>query len=227
MTGGREVSLTPAENDPAALLTYVALALDRTENVDPSTVSALWVRSPTIGTAELQQFGAGLSSRRRAVVLVLDDVHELVSVDVRDALARSSPRCRPGRRSSSSGRAAIPLPLGVFGCGGVSSRSTPPTWLRSDWRRDPARPDGSSMSPPTMWSISSNGRRAGPSPSTWPRSPTVGGAPSATVSQDLDGRSPLPRGLPRRGADGSARPRRRRLPDGGVVPRAALRPAVR
>src|SRR6476619_6317824 len=45
------LSLSPTENDPAALLTYIALALDRVETVDPRCVTALWTRSPKLGTA--------------------------------------------------------------------------------------------------------------------------------------------------------------------------------
>ena len=106
------LSLGAADNSPAALLTYVALAIDDVEPVDPRCVSALWVRSPTIGTAEVQRFGAMLADRQCPFVLVLDDVHELVSRDVLDilpVLVAEMPRASTIVLVS---RTAIPLPLG-------------------------------------------------------------------------------------------------------------------
>src|SRR5262245_47652519 len=80
------VSLTAAENDPAVLLSYVALALDKIEPIDPEHVSALWGTPLTIGSPALQHFGAMLADRREPFVLVLDDVHELVDRDALDVL---------------------------------------------------------------------------------------------------------------------------------------------
>jgi LuxR family maltose regulon positive regulatory protein len=106
------VSLTATENDPASLLTYVALALDEIEPVDPGCVTALWARSPTIGTPELQRFAAMLGARRSPFVLVLDDVHELVGRDVLDVLAVLVTEMPPESTVVLGSRRAIPLPLG-------------------------------------------------------------------------------------------------------------------
>ncbi len=106
------VSLSATDNDPATLLTYVALAIDDIDAVDPNCVSALWVRSPTIGTAELQRFGAMLAERRHPFVLVLDDVHELVSRDVLDLLPVAVAEMPAGSTIVLGSRTAIPLPLG-------------------------------------------------------------------------------------------------------------------
>jgi LuxR family maltose regulon positive regulatory protein len=106
------VSLTATENDPASLLTYIALALDEIEPVDPGCVTPLWGRSPTIGTPELQRFAAMLGSRRSSFVLVLDDVHELVGRDVLDILAVLVTEMPPDSTIVLGSRRAIPLPLG-------------------------------------------------------------------------------------------------------------------
>ena len=105
------VSLTPAEDDPAALLTYIALALDDIEPVDARCVSALWSRAPTIGTLALQQF-SGMLAVRSPFMLVLDDVHELVSRDVHDVLAVLVSEMPPGSSVVLAGRTAIRLPFG-------------------------------------------------------------------------------------------------------------------
>ena len=106
------VSLTVAENDPAALLTYVALAIDEIEPVDPECVSALWTRAPTIGSPALQQFAAMFANRRQPFSLVLDDMHELVRRDVQDVLRVLVSELPPGSRLVLGGRREIPLPRG-------------------------------------------------------------------------------------------------------------------
>lgn len=106
------VSLTGAENHPASFLSYVAVALENIEPVDPACVSALWTRLPTIGSPPLQQFGRMLASRRQPFSLVLDDVHELVSRDVLDVLAFLVDEIPAGSSITLSGRSSIPLPLG-------------------------------------------------------------------------------------------------------------------
>ncbi len=106
------VSLSWADNDPASLLTYVALALDAIEPVDPRCASALWARSPTIGTPALHQFMAMLATRDTPLVLVIDDVHELIGRDVLDTLAVLITEFPPGSTIVLGSRTAIPLPLG-------------------------------------------------------------------------------------------------------------------
>jgi LuxR family maltose regulon positive regulatory protein len=106
------VSLTATENDPAALLTYVALAIDDIEPVDPECVVALWEGRPAIGSPSRQQFGAMLAGRRRSFTLVLDDVHELVGRDAADALPMLVAELPPGSRIVLVGRTDMPLSLG-------------------------------------------------------------------------------------------------------------------
>ena len=106
------VSLTPGENEPAEFLAYVALALDAIEPVDPGFVTTLWGASPTIGSPALQRFGAMLAGRRQPFILVLDDVHELVSREVVDILPMLLAEMPAGSRIMLGARTAIQLPLG-------------------------------------------------------------------------------------------------------------------
>jgi LuxR family maltose regulon positive regulatory protein len=105
------VSLSPSENDPATLLSYVALALDRIEPVDGSCVTALWRRSPALGTAALAQFVAMLADRR-PFVLVLDDAHELSRPEVLDLLPVLVRELPSGSTLILGSRSAMPLPVG-------------------------------------------------------------------------------------------------------------------
>jgi LuxR family maltose regulon positive regulatory protein len=105
------LTLSAAENDPAALLTYVALALDHIDPVDGAHVAALWTRSPKLGTAALAQFVAVLDGRR-PFLLVLDDVHQLTSRDALDLLPVLVGEMPPGSTLILGSRSALPLPLG-------------------------------------------------------------------------------------------------------------------
>jgi LuxR family maltose regulon positive regulatory protein len=106
------VSLTAAENDPTALLTYVALAIDDIDPVDPDCVSALWARTPKLGSPALQQFGAMFADRPQPFTLVLDDMHELDRGEVLDAVRVLVSELPPGSRLVLGGRHEIPLPRG-------------------------------------------------------------------------------------------------------------------
>src|SRR4051812_3787900 len=105
------ISLSPSENDPATFLTYVALALDGLEPVDGSCVTALWRRSPTLGTAAVARF-VGMLADRRPFMLVLDDVQELPRPDVLDLLPVLVSELPPGSTLMLGSRSAMPLPVG-------------------------------------------------------------------------------------------------------------------
>ena len=106
------LSLTAAENDPAVFLSYLALALDDIEPVDPARVSALWGSPLTIGSPALQHFGAMLADRHEPFLLVLDDVHQLVDRDVLDMLTLLVAELPSGSSVVLASRTAIALSLG-------------------------------------------------------------------------------------------------------------------
>ena len=80
------LSLDTVDNDPAVLLTYLALAMDAVEPVDPGIVADVWHSSPSISAPAAQRFGL-MVAERRPFLLVLDDVHELVARDAMDVVA--------------------------------------------------------------------------------------------------------------------------------------------
>ena len=106
------VSVTAVDNDPASLLTYVALALDDIEPVDPRIVSTLWLRPPTIGTPGLQHVTAMVAERGDPFVLVLDDVHELTNRDALDVLPELVSAVPAESTIVLTSRATVPLRLG-------------------------------------------------------------------------------------------------------------------
>jgi LuxR family maltose regulon positive regulatory protein len=104
--------VTAAENEPAAFLTCVALAIDDIDPVDPACVTALWARTPTVGSPALQQFAAMFADRLRPFTLVLDDMHELVRDEVLDVVRVLVSELPPGSRVVLGGRHEIALPRG-------------------------------------------------------------------------------------------------------------------
>ncbi len=106
------VSLTAAENEAATLLTYIALALDQVEPVEAGCIAALWTHPPKLGSSSLQGFAAMLAARRRPFMLLLDDVHELVSRDALDVLPVLMSEVPVDSCIVLASRSAIPLPLG-------------------------------------------------------------------------------------------------------------------
>ncbi|MET0460072.1 MAG: hypothetical protein ABW195_12555, partial [Ilumatobacteraceae bacterium] len=80
------LSLDTVDNDPAVLLTYLALAMDEVQPVEPGIVAEIWHSSPSIAGLAAQRFGLMVHTRR-PFLLVLDDVHELVARDALDLVA--------------------------------------------------------------------------------------------------------------------------------------------
>jgi LuxR family transcriptional regulator, maltose regulon positive regulatory protein len=104
------ISLDDRDNDPAALLTYIAAALDRVYPIEPAVFRAaashnsIWARG-------LPRLGAFLASMPEPIVLVLDDVHELRDRDCLDALEPLAKSLSCGSQLVLSGRDETRLPL--------------------------------------------------------------------------------------------------------------------
>jgi LuxR family maltose regulon positive regulatory protein len=104
------ISLDDRDNDPVALLTYIAAALDRIQPIEPTVFRAaashhsIWARG-------LPRLGAFLASMPKPVVLVLDDVHELNDRDCLDALEPLAKSLSCGSQLVLSGRDETRLPL--------------------------------------------------------------------------------------------------------------------
>jgi LuxR family maltose regulon positive regulatory protein len=81
------LSIDPHDNDPAVLLTYLAMGLDRVEPIDPGVFRALASRAASIAQTILPPLANVLSSKALPVVVVLDDVQLLQDQQGLDALS--------------------------------------------------------------------------------------------------------------------------------------------
>ena len=111
---GREfawVSLDHRDNDPVVLLTYIAEALNAHETVEPAVFKALTATGNSLWARGLPGLGSALASRRKPVVLVLDDVHELENHDCLDALIALLLHVPEGSQLVLSGRSEARLGL--------------------------------------------------------------------------------------------------------------------
>jgi LuxR family transcriptional regulator, maltose regulon positive regulatory protein len=105
------VSLERRDNDPVALLTYVAAALDGIHPVDPGVFRAAASASDTMWSTSVPRLGAALEAMPDPVVLVLDDVHVLTERDCVDVLEPLAKNLSCGSQLVLSGRAENGLPL--------------------------------------------------------------------------------------------------------------------
>ncbi len=98
------VSLDRHDNDPVVLLTYIAVALDAMDPLDPTVFQAL--ASP--GTS----IQAKLARTDHPVVLVLDDVHAIGNPECIDALVALADNIGDGSQLVISTRDGAAFPLG-------------------------------------------------------------------------------------------------------------------
>jgi LuxR family maltose regulon positive regulatory protein len=104
------ISLDHRDNDPVALLTYIAAALDRLHPIEPAVFRAAASQN-SIWASGLPRLGAFLASMPKPIVLVLDDVHELRDRDCLDALEPLAKNLSCGSQLVLSGRDETLLPL--------------------------------------------------------------------------------------------------------------------
>ena len=82
------ISLDDRDNDPVFLLRHVATALDRIEPLDMRAIDALRSTRRALSPHALPRLTAALASRKRPLVLVLDDLHALRSRESITAICR-------------------------------------------------------------------------------------------------------------------------------------------
>jgi LuxR family transcriptional regulator, maltose regulon positive regulatory protein len=99
------------DNDPAVLLPYLAVGLDRVEPLDPSVLGVLASRGASIRQTVLPPLGAALASKALPVVVVLDDVHLLHDQQGLDAVAVLVDHLPQGSQLVVIGRGEPPLPM--------------------------------------------------------------------------------------------------------------------
>jgi len=103
------VTITEEDNDPSALLAYVALALDSVEPLDRRTFSALAMSQADLASIRLPRLGNVLANRSLPFLLVLDDVHlvhDPRSIELIEVLADDMP---PGSHLVLAGRSDPPF----------------------------------------------------------------------------------------------------------------------
>jgi LuxR family transcriptional regulator, maltose regulon positive regulatory protein len=105
------LSLDRHDNDPAVLLTYLAVGLDRVEPIDPTVVETLASRGASISQTVLPRLGAALASKALPVVVVLDDVHLLQDQQGLDAVAVLVDHLPRGSQLAVVSREKPPLPV--------------------------------------------------------------------------------------------------------------------
>jgi LuxR family transcriptional regulator, maltose regulon positive regulatory protein len=104
------VSLDRRDNDPVVLLSYLAVALDRVEPIDPGVFQTLASPGATTPAGLVPRFVAGLSSMTRPVSVVLDNLEQLANQDCLDAVAELVLRLPAGSQLALASRARPSLP---------------------------------------------------------------------------------------------------------------------
>jgi LuxR family transcriptional regulator, maltose regulon positive regulatory protein len=105
------LSIDRHDNDPAVLLTYLAVGLDRVEPIDPTVLDVLASRGTSIGQTVLPRMGAALAGKALPVVVVLDDVHLLHDQEGLEAVAVLVDHLPPGSQLAVTSRGEPPLPV--------------------------------------------------------------------------------------------------------------------
>jgi len=104
------VSLDRRDNDPVVLLSYLAVALDRVEPIDPEVFQTLASPGAAPPASLVPRFVAGLSSLTRPVSVVLDNLELLANQDCLDAVAEVALGLPAGSQLALASRARPPLP---------------------------------------------------------------------------------------------------------------------
>jgi LuxR family maltose regulon positive regulatory protein len=107
------VSVDQRDNDPAVLLTYLAVALDRIQPIDHGLFHALAAPGAVVATV-MARFAAAVSAMAEPVALVLDHVELLHNPQCLDAVAELVAHLPRGSQLVLASRARPPLPLALL-----------------------------------------------------------------------------------------------------------------
>jgi len=106
------LTIDPHDNDPAVLLTYLAVALDRIAPIDPDTFQILASPATQIPPTVVPRLAAAMSAMTEPVALVLDHVELLHNRQCLDALAQVAMQLTGGSQLALASRTRPRLPLG-------------------------------------------------------------------------------------------------------------------
>ena len=107
------VSVDQRDNDPAVLLTYLAVALDRLEPIDPRVVRGLAGPGASI-VGVVPRLAAAIAAMTQPVALVLDHIELLASQQSLDAVAELAARLPAGTQLLVASRTPPPLPVALL-----------------------------------------------------------------------------------------------------------------
>jgi LuxR family transcriptional regulator, maltose regulon positive regulatory protein len=102
------VSADDRDNDPAVLLTYVAVALDRIERIDPAVFRAL--TSPGAAITVPPRLVSAIAAMRRPVTVVLDHLELVTNRECLDAIGQLALGLPAGSQLAIGSRDELPLP---------------------------------------------------------------------------------------------------------------------
>jgi LuxR family transcriptional regulator, maltose regulon positive regulatory protein len=108
------VTIDPHDNDPAVLLTYLAVALDRVMPIDPETFQLLASPSSHVSPPVVPRLAAAMSRVTEPVDLVLDHVELLHDRQCLDVLAQLAVQLSGGSRLALASRTRPRLPLSLL-----------------------------------------------------------------------------------------------------------------
>ena len=103
------VSLDDRDNDPAVLLTYLAVALDRVETIDPRLFRSL--ASLGAGVTGVARLAASIAAMGAPVAVVLDHVEALTNAECKDMIAELTLRLPSGSQVAMGSRHEVPVPV--------------------------------------------------------------------------------------------------------------------
>jgi LuxR family transcriptional regulator, maltose regulon positive regulatory protein len=107
------VSVDRRDNDPVVLLTYVAVALDRVEPIDPGVFRALASPGPSVVATVVPRLVSAVTGMTRPVALVLDHLESLENRECLDAVNELAIGLPAGSQLALAARRPprLPLPL--------------------------------------------------------------------------------------------------------------------
>jgi LuxR family maltose regulon positive regulatory protein len=107
------VAVDQRDNDPAVLLTYLTVALDRIEPIDPRIVRGLAGPGASIMGA-VPRLAAAMAAMPQPVALVLDHLELLENQECLDLVAELAAQLPAGTQLLLASRARLPLPVAVL-----------------------------------------------------------------------------------------------------------------
>jgi LuxR family maltose regulon positive regulatory protein len=105
------LSIDGRDNDPVVLLTYIAVALDRSEPIDCAVFRALALPGAPIAETVVPRLGSAISARTLPTVIVLDDAQLLQNRECLDHVATLVEHLANGSQLTIASRGESPLPV--------------------------------------------------------------------------------------------------------------------